>query len=240
MPDFSLMQQPDHVDRGLVQKPKEKKTRKYSVKLAPEEWARYRKRFVEGGEKLSDIAKESEGTSAEVSYQTLHRRSESEGWIEQRRNYLLTAVNTGKVNPDSLREVNDHAALLRLQDFNEAIKTIERHIKIAQEFQNYFMTASPLISEAIHQLDLDTLARTDPRGFIASVKDWASIVTTVTELERKSRGISDPAKLIDVSSLNKVEEATLEQILDSVDTKKDSELVQEYLSHMIKVRVDEE
>jgi hypothetical protein len=243
MPNFDSMAQPPKRTkangRTVENLGKKERINKRGArnKLTRDQWEVYRKSFVEEGIPILDMCEETTGNAYDPSHDMIYQRSTSDKWREQRRDFVLKSVAAQDIEIDAVREVQKHSALLRLQDFNESIATIERHVQIAQVFQGYFLSAAPKITEAINLLDLNTLARTDPARFISSLKDWVSVISTVTDMERKSRGISDPAKLIDIAnSPNLKVDATLEEILDGSESKDDAELVREYLSHMVKVK----
>lgn len=111
------------------------------------------------------------------------------------------------------------------------IGTLERQVEISGQLGTVFDRINTQILAAVEVLDFIDLAESNPRAFVSLLKDYASVLSVVADIERKALVLADQLK---VSDPTQSEDASINSIVAEAESREDqsAERLRSYLDRL--------
>lgn len=115
---------------------------------------------------------------------------------------------------------------------------LAQQLNVARLFKGFFSQLAPMMQEAIANLDLATIAEENPEKFTRIMKDWATIMTSILEMERKVAALDKTEHIVQIKSHQTID-ATLnlanlsdDELLALLEEKSEQELTDAYMDEL--------
>jgi len=155
------------------------------------DWDELRETYLASDRDLYEFSSEHTRNENNPAWITLQKRSYAEKWREARtesnhKQYLESQGKSQMIQDETHQTLVDARKSLISSDL-----TILRHVEIAGSFQAMYLELLPKIRRASKLIDWDGLAESDPRQFVATLKDFSTILTSAVSIERQALSLSD-------------------------------------------------
>jgi len=181
-------------------------------------WLQLREDYLHSNKELHEFSFESTQQPGSPSLSTLQKTSYKERWKDARdeiyhEQYLESQGKSQMIQDETHQTLVDARKSLISSDL-----TILRHVEIAGSFQAMYLELLPKIRRASKLIDWDGLAESDPRQFVAMLKDFSTILTSAVTIERQALSLSDIKIELISSSQSNIDITTRSEDLKEMDT----------------------
>ena len=182
------------------------------------DWDELREKYLASDRDLYEFSSEHTRNENNPAWITLQKRSYAEKWREARTesNHKQYVESNGK---SQMIQDETHQTLVEARkSLISSDLTILRHVEIAGSFQAMYLELLPKIRRASKLIDWDGLAESDPRQFVATLKDFSTIMTSAVTIERQALSLSDIKIELISSSQSNIDITTRSEDLKEMDT----------------------
>ena len=181
-------------------------------------WVQLREDYLHSNKELHEFSFESTQQPGSPSLSTLQKTAYKERWKDARdeiyhEQYLESQGKSQMIQDETHQTLVDARKSLISSDL-----TILRHVEIAGSFQAMYLELLPKIRRASKLIDWDGLAESDPRQFIATLKDFSAIMTSAVTIERQALSLSDIKIEMLTTSQSNIDITTRSEDLKEMDT----------------------
>ena len=182
------------------------------------DWDELREKYLASDRDLYEFSSEHTRNENNPAWITLQKRSYAEKWREARtesnhKQYVESQGKSQMIQDETHQTLVDARKSLISSDL-----TILRHVEIAGSFQAMYLELLPKIRRASKLIDWDGLAESDPRQFVATLKDFSAIMTSAVSIERQALSLSDIKIELISSSQSNIDITTRSEDLKEIST----------------------
>ena len=182
------------------------------------DWDELREKYLASDRDLYEFSSEHTRNENNPAWITLQKRSYAEKWREARtesnhKQYVESQGKSQMIQDETHQTLVDARKSLISSDL-----TILRHVEIAGSFQAMYLELLPKIRRASKLIDWDGLAESDPRQFVATLKDFSTILTSAVSIERQALSLSDIKIELISSSQSNIDITTRSEDLKEIST----------------------